>query len=147
MGAEAYMARPRQALLGWSLLVEAMAWTGLCVRTAVGLWSVGGPNDYVLGSLMWILAAFPVLVSGVALVRRTSPSRLPIAVVLTCLALTLVLNIVLSSSVFFIGLGIEPSLGATARALSLAISGACALLGTGLLSALRSHRTAESTRR
>ena len=127
--------------------MEATVWTGLCVWVAVGLWSVGGPNAYVLGSLMWILAALPVLISSAALVRRYRPMGLPVVVVLTCLALTLALNIALSLFVLFLGLGVEPSLGASTRALFFAVSGACALMGAGVLSALRSHRSAESTGR
>ena len=126
--------------------MEATVWTGLCVWVPLGLWSVGGPNVYGLGSLMWILAAIPVLISGAALIRRYRPLGLPVVVVLMCLALTLALNIALSLFVFFLGLGVEPSLGASTRALFFTVSGACALMGTGVLSALRSHRSAESTR-
>ena len=130
MGAARSTRRPRQPLLGWSLLVEATVWTGLCVWVPLGLWSVGGPNVYGLGSLMWILAAIPVLISGARAFRRYRPLGLPV-VVLMCLALTLALNTALSLFVFFLGLGVEPSLGASTRALFFTVSGACALMGTG----------------
>jgi hypothetical protein len=63
------------------------------------------------------------------------------------LGLSLVLNVVLSSSAFFLGLGVEPSLDASTRALFFGVSGVCVFLGAGALGALRSHRRTDATRR
>jgi hypothetical protein len=147
MGATRSNRRPRRVLLGWCLLTEATIWTGYCVWVAVRLWSVGGPSAYILGSLTVILAALPVLIGGAALVRGSRPMGLSLAVLLTCLALSLVLNVVLSSSAFFLGLGVEPSLDASTRALFFGVSGVCVFLGAGALGALRSHRRTDATRR
>jgi len=127
--------------------VEATIWTGYCVWVAVRLRSVGGPSAYIRGSLMWILAAVPVLIGGAALVRRSRPTGLPLAVVLTCLALTLVLNVALTLSALFLGLGVEPSLETSTRVLFFGVSGASVFLGAGVLSAFRSHRRTDATRR
>lgn len=94
---------------------------------------------------MWLAATFPVVVSGLELLRpRRRTSLFLYAALLVCLVLTLLLNIALSLFTFFFGIGVDPGTAPSTRVLCLVVAVVSAVLATGAVSALRSRRVATS---
>lgn len=122
-----------QSLVGWGLLLEAALWVAYDIWAAV-LWSMGRIL-YVLGPVMWLAAAIPVVIAALGILGRLRRGPL----ITVCLVLTLMLNLALSLSSFLYGIGMDPSMAASSRVLFLLTFAASAVLAAGIVSALRSR--------